>query len=509
MADYWYERLSVQDSSFLVFEDPHTHMHVGGVAILEAGPLATPDGGIDIDRMRTYIASRLPWIPRYRQRLAFVPFVNYPVWVDDDHFNLKYHVRHTSLPRPGGARQLRHLAGRILSQQLDRGKPLWEAWIVEGLEGGGFAFITKAHHCMVDGIASVDLVSVLMSPDPSTTSELTEPWRPRPAPTPWQLLRDDLLSRTRVPADLVRGLRAVVEDLQHTRDLVTEQVGAALELVRSAARLPSATPLNRPIGPHRRFDWLTLDLSDVKDVKNRLGGTVNDVVLATVAGAVRRYLLASGVDVRGLDYRTVVPVSVRAPAEHGAMGNRVSAWLASLPIDEDDPVRRLARVHAITADLKASKQALGTEALIKLGEWAGYGLMTLGVRLAARLHPFNLIVTNVPGPQVPLYMLGAKLLEGYPCVPLFESQTLGVALFSYVGKLCWGFNADWDQLQNLHDFVEATAASFHELHAAALRERTSVGDVTPSPQRRRRTARDGPRRTPHRTTRKTRTAAHP
>ena len=475
MSKSWYERLSVQDSSFLVFEDANTHMHVGGVAILDVGPLATPSGGIDIQRIRAYINSRLAWIPRYRQRLAFIPIENYPVWIDDDHFNLKYHVRHTSLPRPGDERQLKRLIGRIMSQQLDRGKPLWEAWIIEGLEGNRFAFMTKAHHCMVDGIASVDLVSVLMSPEPTTTFDTPAPWKPRPAPGRWELLGAELQRRTQAPVELLTTARDILQDPERARTQLGEQASAAWALVRAGLRFAAETPINRPIGPHRRFDWLTLDLGEVKTVKNRLGGTVNDVVLATVAGAVRRFLRNRGVDVAGLDYRAVIPVSVRAPEEHGTMGNRVSAWLTSLPIQEPEPRRRLARVSEITADLKRSKQALGTEVLTKIGEWAGSGLMTLGVRLTARLHPFNLIITNVPGPPMPLYMLGARFMEGYPQVPLFESQSLGVALFSYVDKLCWGFNADYDLLPDLHDFVTATAAAFRELHDAATQPVAGTG----------------------------------
>ncbi len=462
-----YQRLSGQDSSFLVFEGPTTHMHVGGVAIFDAKPLRTAAGGVDIGRIAAYIESRLAWIPRYRQRLAFTPLENAPVWVDDAHFNLRYHLRHTSLPRPGDEAQLKLLAARIMSQQLDRGKPLWEAWIVEGLEGDRFALLSKAHHCMVDGIGSVDLITVLLRPTPDTDFEEPPPWRPRPMPAQLELLQDAVARRARAPLELWQGLRGALADPQESRTWLAERVSAAWSMIGAGLRPPAATPLNQPIGPHRRFDWLMLDLAEVKRVKSVLGGTVNDVVLAVVAGALRRFLGDRGVDVGAIDYRVVLPVSRRPDEDRGTLGNRVSAWLTSLPIQERDPRRRLEKVCAITAQLKESKQALGAEALTQVGEWVGTGILTLGVRLAARLHPYNLIVTNVPGPQFPFYLLGAEMVAGYPEVPLFDNQGLGIALFSYAGKLCWGFNADFDLLPDLAELVRRVAESFDELRAAA------------------------------------------
>ncbi|HVO27889.1 MAG TPA: wax ester/triacylglycerol synthase family O-acyltransferase [Candidatus Margulisiibacteriota bacterium] len=464
-----FERLSAQDSTFLVFENERAHMHVGGTALLEAGPLRRHHGGVDIERIRTYIGSRLHWIPRYRQRLAFVPIENHPVWVDDQHFNLNYHVRHACLPPPGDDEQLKQLIGRIMSQQLDRGKPLWEAWIVEGLSDDRVALVTKAHHCMVDGIASVDLLSVLLSPTPEATIETAPRWKPRPLPSQLDLLRDALTRRVAGSFELVRSLTRVLDEPDAVQEQLTQRARATLQMIGAGLRRPAATPINQPIGPHRRFDWLRLDLDDVKHVKNRLGGTINDVVLATVSGGLRQFLINRGVSVKDLDYRVVLPVSMRAPQEHGTSGNRVSAWITSLPVHERDPRRRLAVVRQTTAALKEAKLELGADTLTEVGELAGSGMMTLGVRLAARLHPYNLIVTNVPGPQLPLYLLGARMLEGYPQVPLFEYQGLGVALFSYAGRLCWGFNADWDLLPDLPDLVAAVGTAFRDLHATANR----------------------------------------
>jgi diacylglycerol O-acyltransferase len=475
-----FERLSAQDSSFLVFENANAHMHVGGTAILEAGPLKRRQGGIDIKRIRAYIASRLHWLPRYRQRLALVPIENHPVWVDDDHFNLNYHVRHACLPYPGDDDQLKQLVGRIMSQQLDRGKPLWEAWVVEGLANDRVALVTKAHHCMVDGIASVDLLSVLMSPTPDTAIEEPPAWTPRPVPTQIELLRDALARRVSAPLELARSFTRILDEPDEVGAQLLQRASATLQMIGAGLRRPGVTPINQPIGPHRRFDWLKLDLSEVKEVKNRLGGTVNDVVLATVSGGLHRFLVKRGVDVKGLDYRVVLPVSMRAPEEHSTSGNRVSAWITSLPIHQRDPRRCLDAVRRTTAELKQSKLELGADTLTEVGELAGSGMMTLGVRLAARLHPYNLIVTNVSGPQLPLYLLGSRMLEGFPQVPLFEYQGLGIALFSYAGSLCWGFNAEWELLPDLHELVAAVEASFRELHAAATSSEIPVQRRAPA-----------------------------
>ena len=464
MTNSAYDRLSAMDRSFLIFEGPNTHMHVGGTMIFEAGPLRTASGGIDVDRVRAYIGSRLHLVPRYRQRLAFVPIENAPVWVDDDHFNLGYHVRHTSLPRPGNERQLKQLCGQLMSQQLDRGKPLWEFWIVEGLEGGErFALVSKTHHCMVDGISGVDLLTALLRQTPDAVIEESPRWNRRRAPTTLQMLADAVKRRARIPFKVAQTLGGALQEPRRARRGFVETLSGVWQTVSVGLPPPADTPLNQPIGPHRRLDWLMLDLADVKAVKNQLGGTVNDVILATVAGAVRRFLQQRRVNVNALEWRTVIPVNTRRPEEHGPMGNRVSAWLIALPIHERDPRRRLARVREVTASLKQSKQANGVEALIQLGDWTNPAAVDLGVRIISWLHPYNLIVTNVPGPQQPLYLLGAQALEGYPLVPLFENQCLGVAVFSYIGKVCVGVNADWDRVPDLRRFIDALRVSFDEL----------------------------------------------
>ncbi len=463
-----YDRLSVLDNSFLLTESPTNHMHVAGTAIYEAGPLRTPEGGIDIDHIRAYVASRLHLIPRYRQVLSHTPIEGHPIWVDDQHFNVEYHVRHASLPRPGDERQLKRLSGRVMSQQLDRSKPLWEIYIVEGLEGGErFAMISKVHHCMVDGLSSVDLLEVLLTPTPTDHIEPGPRWVPRPVPTAWQLLRAEAGRYASAPLDLVRGFGGFLQDIRDPRSDVRTMLRAARGALRSSLRTVSDTPLNRPIGPHRRFDWLLMEIKDVKEVKDALGGSLNDIVLATVAGAVRGFLEGRRVNVDLLDFRVMAPVSVRSADERGTLGNRVSAWIVDLPIAERDPRRCVERIREATARLKDSKQALGAEVLTRVAGWTPSTLLSLGARMVTRALPFNLVVTNVPGPQVPLYLLGSRMLENYPQVPLTDYLGLGVALFSFAGKLCWGFIADWDLVPDVHDFATAVEASFKELQKAA------------------------------------------
>jgi WS/DGAT/MGAT family acyltransferase len=459
----FYERISAQDRSFLHFEDDTTHMHLGGLIIFEAGPLTTPAGGIDIGRIRAQIAGRLHFVPRYRQRLTWIPVFNQAVWIDDDHFNLHYHVRHAALPRPGDDAQLKHLTARIMSQQLDRGKPLWELWVIEGLEHGRFALLMKTHHAIADGISAFDLFTALVSPTPDDVIDEPQPWVPRPAPSGARLLVDGLTRQATTPLTMAQRLFAIASDPAGIGASTRESMRALLDLAGAGASLPPATPLNRPISAHRSFDWLTLDLAAVRAVKARLGGTVNDVALASVTGGLHHFLRGRGVDVSKLMLRVVVPVSVRTENERGEASNRASGWLLDLPVHEPDPTRRLAAVAAQTAKRKATRQELGPEVLGRVAEFAVPGIVGLGVRLLSRLHPYNLIVTNVPGPQVPLYLLGARLLAGFPQVPLFENQGLGIALFSYCGSLGFGFNADREVMPDLDAFAAAVGRGFADL----------------------------------------------
>jgi WS/DGAT/MGAT family acyltransferase len=467
MAD-GYERLGSQDKTFLDLERPNEPQHIAAVTVFDAGRLARPDGGVDIERVRAYVASRLHRLPRYRQRLAWIPLENHPVWVDDPHFQIEYHVRHTALPRPGDERQLKRLTGRLISQPLDRDRPLWEFWVVEGFEGGKrFAIVQKVHHCMIDGIAGVDLMAILLAPDPDAELEPSPPFEPAPPPGPVDLFAAELGRRV---TGLVGVLGRTPGALRSPRDLaerVREGVAAVGEAVGAGLRPSSDTPINQPLGPHRRFDWRDLELSRVKAVKDRLGGTVNDVVLATVAGALRRFLALRRLDVDQLRIRANVPVSLRSRDERGTLGNKIGLFMTELPVNEPDPLARLARVRETMERLKGSRQALGAEVLAAVSDWTSATLLSLAVRGTARGRPYNLVVTNVPGPQLPLYMLGARLERCYPVVNLQPKQGLGVGLFSYAGALGWGFTADPDQVPDLPVFADAIVASFEELERLA------------------------------------------
>lgn len=468
MPNYAYDRLSFLDQSFLTLESHTQHMHVAGVGMYEAGSLRKPDGGIDAERIRAYIESRLALIPRYRQILAYTPLEGRPVWVDDPHFNIQYHVRHSALPKPGDERQLKRLAGRIASQQLDRSRPLWEIWIVEGCEDRDrFAIIVKVHHAVVDGISGVDVLSVLLKPAPTEEFEPAPRWIPRPAPSSLQLLGAEAVRRLKSPLQAAMHAQKSLERVQDPRgDLQTMARAAAGSLSRML-RPVSVTPLNQPIGPHRRFDWSSTSLADVKEVRRALGGSVNDVVLATVAGAMRRFLEDRRVNVDTLDFRVMAPVSMRAPGERGTLGNRVAAWMVDLPLSERDPKRCVDRIRETTEQLKSSKDAVGAEVLTKVASWSPSTLLTVGARLMPRAYPFNLVVTNVPGPQQPLYLLGARMLVNYGLVPLTDYLGLGIVIFSYDGMLSWGYNADWDLVPDLHDYVLATEQAFRDLQRAA------------------------------------------
>jgi diacylglycerol O-acyltransferase len=386
------------------------------------------------------------------------------MWVDDDRFNITYHVRHVSLPRPGDEAQLRLLAARIKSQQLDREKPLWEMFVVEGLKGNRFAVVIKTHHCMLDGVSGADLLGVLLGVEPQEVADETVPFLPRPAPSWPELFAAEALRRMREPLEFARSAAASPRNALKS---LTRGLHAVSTLGPSALKRAMQSPFNRPIGPHRRFDWLEMDLASIREIRKRLGGTVNDVVLAIVSGAVRRFLQRRDAALDAGAFRALVPVSVRSPLDEGRLGNRVAAWIAELPIAEPDPSRRLRALKETTAELKRTEKTVAAGVLTGMAGWAGSSLLSLGVQLVLRARPFNLIVTNVPGPQRPLYLLDAKVLEVYPQVPLFSAQGLGVALFSYDGKLFWGINADYDLVPDLPEFTKALAASHKELRVAA------------------------------------------
>ncbi len=467
MPRYAYEWLSGQDHTFLLAESENAPMHVAAVGIFEAGPMRGENGGILIERFLASMQSTLHLIPRYRQRLEFSPLENRPVWVDDRHFQLRYHVRHAALPKPGTLAQLKELAGWILSRQLDRARPLWEAWVVEGVEGGEqFALITKIHHCMVDGAAGADLAQIMLSPSPRTTLEEPAPYTPRPTPTHLELGYDELVRGATRIVNAVGALGRLAKDRASLAEDARKRAASLQKLAGYALKPASPTPLNGEVGPHRQFDWLTMPLDAVLELRKILGCSLNDIVLATVAGAVRKYLLQRRAEPAILDFRVTAPVNMRRPGDSGKLGNHVSSWILPLPIAEKDPLTRLAKIREETAQLKRSDGAAGVETLLALADWLPPRVLASAIGLAS--GPANMIVTNVQGPSFPLYMVGAKLLGMYPVVPLLPRTGLGVALFSYDGRLCWGFAADQDLVPDLHAFVRAVRDSFEELRTAAV-----------------------------------------
>jgi WS/DGAT/MGAT family acyltransferase len=461
----YFERLSALDRSFLAWESPTIHMHVGCTMVFEPGPLRTLDGGVDVETLRKAVRGALVDVERYRQRLAWAPGGAVAAWVDDDRFDLDFHLRHVALPRPGSAEQLQQLAAWILQQPLDRERPLWEMWVVEGLAGGRFAVVTKVHHCMVDGIAATELMQRLLSPAADAVPAERSLPAPRPAPGRLELLAHEAWRRATLPAALVRGVLREDDPMARARDVVERAEAFALSLAQ-VARPASRTPWNGPLGPHRRFDWLAMELAAVRAVSRRLGTTVNDVVLATVAGAARAALQRQGANPRRVRFRVLAPVSVRSQDERGTLGNRISLWVIDLPVGEPRALRRLAEIHSQTRVLKASRRALGAKLLAEVAEWSSSTLLSAGARAATRLPAFNMIVTNVPGPQIPLYLAGARLLEAYPVAPLFDHIGLDVALMSYDGRLFWGLYADSDRVRDLAAFRREIEDAFAELAAA-------------------------------------------
>jgi WS/DGAT/MGAT family acyltransferase len=461
-----FERLSPMDLSFLAVEDGRAHMHIGSVSLYDAQPLRCENGGVDYERILEFIEAQLYKVPRTRQKLAWVPGFGQPVWVDDAHFNPRFHVRHAALPPPGDLRQLKRMSGRILSQEFDREKPLWEHWIVDGVEGNRFAVISKVHHCVADGVAGVEMANLLVGPDPDYKPEPPKAWTPRPAPTDAQLVLEELQHRVRAPFELLRALRRDSGDAQRAPASRTGLAGM-IEGIREALPRKTQTPLDLDeVGPHRRFDWTRMPFARMRAIGASAGGTLNDVALAIASGALQRFMRRRGVTTSELEFRAIVPMSVRKDSERAALGNRISGMLTELPLDEPDPWKRLLRVIETTHELKASTRSSGsTEVLERVADLLPTQLLIPILRAATRSIPANIVITNVPGPRVPVYLLGARLLETYPVVPVTATQSLGIALLSYDDTLSWGFNADWDAVPDLHDLVEDVEAEFEALSA--------------------------------------------
>ena len=474
-----YERLSAADSMFLHIESSAQPQHVGALGILEGGPFRGADGRFRLDDVREVIGERLHLVPRFRRKLMTVPLdQGRPVWVDDERFDIAYHVRLTALPRPGTESQLLALFERIQSHLLDRRRPLWEMWFVEGLEGGRVAAIQKTHHCLVDGISGVDVATVLF--DLSREVAHVEPpgWLPEPPPAPAQLLMDSIVERTVEPAEIARSIRAA---LRGPRQAVTG-VREVLDALTSNVIQAPATPWNVPIGPHRRWRDLTIPLEDVKAIKDAASAdpdvpgrvSLNDVVLAAVGAGLRRFLQAREVPVDDVVLRAMVPVTMRASAERdaaaaegsAALGNRVSMMNAQLHMGPEAPVDRLVEIVMGMQALKESGAAVGADHLMQMSSYVPPTVFGVAARLLVRTRAINLTITNVPGPQFPLYCMGAKVEQAFPYVGIVEGQALTIAVLSYDGVLGFGITGDREVLPDIDVLVDGIAAGFHELQVA-------------------------------------------
>ena len=478
------DRLTSVDAGFLHMEDGGAHMHIGALAVF-TGPAPSAQEFTD------HIASRLGDLPRYRQKLAFPPLgTGRPLWVEDTGFSLGYHVRHTALPSPGGDAELMTLVNRVVAQRLDRSKPLWEMWLVEGLADGRFAIIAKTHHAMIDGVSGVDLLTVLFDLSKDTVNTAPAPWLPAPQPGSLDLLLKGAQGLVRNAAELGgRGVGIITDPRKAVRETV-HAVSALVEATKPLLDGAPKTVLNAKPGPHRSVAVVRTRLSDYKTVKAAYGATVNDVVLTAVAGALGRFLAGRGQPTADLTLRACVPVSLRSDAQRGSLGNEIAIMMAPLPIGVSDPIERLASVRQSMEDLKDSKQAEGAKVLTSLENALPPAVLARASRIGFSSRLYNLLVTNVPGPQVPIYMLGRQLEELVPLAFLAPEHRLAIAIMSYDGQVVYGLLADADAVPDLEllatylrealaELVDAAAGA----GGAATSGRPSGRAPKPSPRR--------------------------
>jgi WS/DGAT/MGAT family acyltransferase len=472
MAQGHLDRLSSTDVSFLTNESSASHMHVGAILIFE-GPAPSYEDLID------HVASRAHLVPRFRQKLAFPPAqTGRPFWIDDPNLNLEYHIRHSALPAPGSEEQLRRMAARVFSQQLDRSKPLWELWLVQGLTRNRFALVTKTHHAVVDGVSGVDIATVLFDLNPvPEPAEPDDSWAPQPEPSAATLLAKGAEDLIQAPMRAARRLERAIQHPERAAQQVRDAAEAVGEVGWNFANPAPNVPLNVPIGSHRRYAWVRSDLDHFKRVKNAVGGTVNDVVLAVVTGALRDWLHARGIRTEGLELRAQVPVSIRSQDERGQLGNRLAVMRAPLPAYIADPVHRLEAVTRAMKGLKQSKQALGAEVISRFNDFAPPTLLAQAARINFSTRLFNLTVTNVPGPQVPLYLLGRELEDVFPVGFLPPNQALFVAIMSYNGGVNFGLLADYDSMDDVGVITDGIERAIAELVDAAEAESPPPADV--------------------------------
>jgi WS/DGAT/MGAT family acyltransferase len=462
VARYSYERLSYEGAALLAGETSRHFGHAATTLVFEAGPLARASG-VDFEAIRSAIESRLHLVPAYRRKLRRVPIENHPVLVDDREFNLDYHIRHIGVAQPGEIAQVQKVVGRLQAQRLDRSRPLWECWVLEGLAGGRFALVMKQHAVLAE--SGGDLMQVLLSPDPHESFEPAPPFVPRPMPSAVELVRDEVVRQLRLPQKALIRMREFVRESDSFGREIQQRAQAVANLLGYSIRELHETPLSGEPGPHRRFETLVFPLADAKLVRSELGGSVHDVLLAAVAGAVGAYFRARHMNPAVLDFRAAVPVSLKS----GDKNEGVGEWILDLPIWERDPARRLEHIRRRTEELNRQRPALGARTLNSVAKWTSSRLLAQGVRAISERTPVNVRIANVPGPQSPVYLRGARLVEAYGTVPLARSGGLGIAMFSYDGKLCVGVNADYDRVADLGAFTALLADSMRELVSEARR----------------------------------------
>jgi WS/DGAT/MGAT family acyltransferase len=483
------QKLTPLDASFLHLETPRTHMHIGGVAIFEPSPLGT--GRALYDGLATAIAPRLDLMPRYRQKLAFVPLsLDTPVWVDDPDFDMSNHLLRAALPKPGGDRELRDLIGRVFSRQLDRRRPLWEIYIVEALRDGRWALLTKSHHAMVDGISNLELATLLLDVDPEPGRQPfgVSRWEARESPTGMGLFINSLRERVTRPVRMLNAARAVAGQPGRLANALRDTASGLASMAEHMGTAKST--INGKTGPTRSYAYSRFPLGDFRTIKGAFGGTINDIVLAVVASGLRHFLIARGVDPDDEQeaLQALCPVSIRDTSERTALGNRLAMLLVRLPIGEVDPERRIAEVRRTVDALKARKQAVGADFLLNLAGFAPSTLHAMVARASLRQIAFNLIVTNVPGPQFPLYCQGAKLVEVFPIAFLYDGQELAIAIFSYLGQLNFGYLVDAQGVPDIDVFAQCVEEGMRELVEAARADSGETAGLVGRPRVRRKPA---------------------
>jgi diacylglycerol O-acyltransferase len=463
------DRMSALDAGFFYAESENTPMHVGSVAVFE-GPAPTYG---DVVRL---LLSKLPLVPRYRQRVRPVPMqLGRPLWVDDPHFNILYHVRHTAVPSPGSDEQLRNLAGRVLGQRLDMAKPLWELWLVEGLAENRWAIISKVHHAMVDGIAGTDLMELMFDLTPDATHDEPRDWTPQRNPSSLGMVAGALTETVTHPLQQLSALPSLAGAAKAAKSLA----GSGRTLAKTVPSLakqavtPTARSLNGPIGPHRRWAWTEGRFEEFKAVRTALGGTVNDVVLTAITGGFRDLLEGRGeLTSEKLVVRSMVPVSVRRPDQRGSLNNQVSAVFVDLPVGEPDPVKRLASIRSQMDEYKRAMRAVDANSIIGLGDFVAPTLLSLGVRAALQAGQMwcQAVTTNVPGPRVPLYVLGRRMRSAHAYVPIAGGTRVSIGIFSYLNTMTFGINAEFDAFPDVEVLSGGIRLGLEELLALATKD---------------------------------------